>query len=181
MQTTRARTDRMCDVTTLSVWTYPDVDGARRLEQRLAEGAAGDVVVRDAALATWASGRAAPRVRDVQGLARTDSLGAGFWGLLFGIVVAGPELAELGGGTGLALEESLSGVGFDGELLAALRRGWGPGCSTLAVIADEALADEIHVAATVAGVGANVRTRPDRVVRRLAPDHDAALHRLFSA
>lgn len=168
-------------MTTLSVWTYPDVDGARRLEQRLAEGAAGDVVVRDAALAAWTPGRAAPRVRDVQGMARTDSLGIGFWGLLFGIVVSGPELAELGGGTNQALDDSLSGIGFDGHLLAALRRGLRPGCSAFAVIADEAVADDIDVAATAASGGATERALPDRVLRQLTPDHDAALRRVFSA
>ena len=168
-------------MTALSVWTYPDVDGARRLEQRLAEGVVGDVLVRDAVVATWASGRAAPRVRDVQGVARTGSLGPGFWGLLFGIVVAGPELAELGGGTDRALDESLSGIGIDGELLAALRRGLRPGGSALAVICDEALTDEIHVEAVAASAGARVRTTPDRVLLRLAPDHDAALHRVFSS
>ena len=169
-------------MTTLSVWTYPDIEGARRLEQRLAEGAAGDVVVRDGALATWALGRAAPRVRDVEGTARTDSLGVGFWGLLFGIVVAGPELADLGGGTHQALDASLSGVGVDHSLMADLRRGLRPGCSALAIISDDAVADDIHAACTGAGAGgATGRTRPDRVLRRFTPDQEAALRRVFSA
>jgi uncharacterized membrane protein len=168
-------------VTTLSVWTYPDGEGARRLEQRLAEGAAGDVAVRDGALATWVPGRAAPRVRDLQRTARTDSFGVGFWGLLFGIVVAGPELSDLGGGTQQALDGSLSGIGVDRRLLADLRRGLRPGCSALAVIADEAVVDDIHAASTVGGAGTKDGTRPDQVLRRLTPDQEAALQRVFSA
>jgi uncharacterized membrane protein len=168
-------------VTALCIWTYPDAEGARRLEQRLAEGAAGDVVVRDGALATWVLGRAAPRVRELQGAARTDSLGVGFWGLLFSIVVAGPELADLGGGTHQALDGSLSGIGVDHDLLVELRRGLRPGCSALAVIADEAVAGEIHAASTVARAGDPRGSRPDRALRRLTPAQETALHRVFSA
>ncbi len=168
-------------MTTLSVWTYPDAEGARRLEQRLAEGAAGDVVVRDGALATWVPGRASPRVRELQGAARTDSLGVGFWGLLFGIVVAGPELAGLGGGTHQALDGSLSGIGVDPRLLADLRRELRPGCSALAVIADEAVVADVHAASTVAGAGTSGGTEPYQVLRRLTPDQQAALQRVFSA
>lgn len=181
MQTTWVRADPWCEMTTLSVWTYPDADGARRLEQRLAEGAAGDLIVRDAALATWVPGRAAPRVRDLEGTARTDSLGVGFWGLLFGIVVAGPELAGLGGGTPQALDSSLSGIGIDHRLLADLRRGLRPGSSALAVIADEVVADDIHAATTATGAVTAGGVCPGRVLRRLTPDQDAALHRVFSA
>lgn len=168
-------------MTTISVWTYPDADGARRLEQRLAEGAAGDLVVRDGALATWVAGRAAPRVRELQGAGRTDSLGVGFWGLLFGIVAAGPELADLGGGTDQALDGSLAGIGIDHELMAELRRGLRPGCSALAVIADEAVSDEIHAATSVSEAGASGGARPDQALRRLTPGQEAALHRVFSS
>jgi uncharacterized membrane protein len=168
-------------VTTLSIWTYPDADGARRLEQCVARGAAGDIVVRDGALAIWTPGRAAPRVRELQGVPRTDNLGTAFWGLLLGIVVAGPELADLGGGTHRALDGSLSGVGIDHELLAELRRGLRPGCSALAVVADSAVADEIHAASAGQVAGPGGVGIPDRALRRLTSDQEAALHRVFSA
>ncbi len=84
-------------VTELRVWTYPTVDGARRLEQRMSDGTVGDILVTDGVIATWMPGRASPQVRELQGAARTGSLGVGFWGMLFGIVVSGPDLAELSG------------------------------------------------------------------------------------
>jgi uncharacterized membrane protein len=159
-------------VTALSVWTFPSTGDAGRIERRLSEGAAGDVVVIDGALAAWGPGRTAPRIRELQGAARSASLGVGFWGLLFGIVVAGPELADLDGGPRSSLDGSLAGVGIDPDLLADLRRGLLPGRSALAVLADESVTDDIQAA--IDG------TRHEHAQRCLTSGQEAALRRVFS-
>jgi uncharacterized membrane protein len=169
--------------TTLGVWTYPYADGARRLEQRLSDGSAGDVVVLDGALVTWLPGRAAPMVRELQGVARTRSLGVGFWGLLFGIVAAGPDLAALRGDPDRALDSSLSGVGIGPEVLADLRRGLWPGCSAVAVIcADAVLAGFERASRLPPRSSRPHETGPARTTRQpLTEDNEEALRRVFSA
>jgi uncharacterized membrane protein len=169
--------------TTLGVWTYPYPDGARRLEQRLSDGSAGDVVVLDGALVTWLPGRATPQVRELQGVARTRGLGVGFWGLLFGIVTAGPDLAALRGDTHPTLDSSLSGVGIGREVLADLRRGLRPGGSALAVICAEAVLVEIESTSALGPRSSRPHeTGPVRTTRQpLTKDQEAALRRVFSA
>ena len=170
-------------MTALNVWTYRHVEGARRLEQRLSDGAVGDLVVMDGALVTWLPGRAAPQVRELQGTARTDSLGVGFWGLLFGIVVAGPDLAALVGDPRRALDGSLSGIGVDREFLADLRRGLRPGCSAVAVICADAVAADIERASRLPSSTSRLHEAapPDSTQRRLTDQQDEALRRVFSA
>jgi uncharacterized membrane protein len=169
--------------TTLSVWTYPYADGARRFEQRLSDGAAGDVVVLDGALVTWLSGRATPQIRELQGAARTRSLGAGFWGLLFGIVAAGPDLAALRGDPPRVLDSSLSGVGLGPAVLDDLRRGLQPGCSAVAVICTEAELVEIESASTLPPRSSEAPEKGlVRTMRQpLTSDQEEALRRVFSA
>lgn len=169
-------------MTALSIWTYPYAEGARRLEQRLADGTAGDVVVMDGALVIWLPGRAAPQVRELQGTARTGSLGIPFWGLLFGIVVAGPELAALAGEQRRALDASLSGVGIDRTVLGDLRRALRPGRSAVAAICSEVASAEIERASRLPSkVPRRQQALPDTLRRRLTDEQDEALRRLFSA
>jgi len=169
-------------MTELRVWTYPDVDGARRLEQRMSDGTIDDIVVTDGAIVTRMPGRASPQVRELQGVARTGSLGTGFWGMLFGIVVSGPDLAGLMGEQTRALDASLTGVGVDDEVLAELRRDLRPGCSAFAVVCSEEVAAVIE---DVSRAGARtLRARegaaPTSTRRRLTDDQDDALRRVFS-
>jgi len=169
-------------VTELGVWTYPSVDGARRLEQRMSDGAVGDIVVTDGAIVTWMPGRASPHVRELQGAARTGSLGVGFWGMLFGIVVSGPDLAGLAGGPTRTLDGSLTGVGVDREVLAELRRALRPGCSAFAVICAEETATLIEGASSTVArpLRADERVVPTSTRRRLTDNQDLALRRVFS-
>lgn len=175
------RTDGAETATVLGVWTYPDTDGARRLEQRLSDGTAGDVVVLDGAVVTWLSGRATPQIRDLQGVARTRSFGASFWGLLFGIIAAGPDLAALRGDLHTTLDSSLTGVGISWEVLVDLRRGLQPGSSAVAVICDEALLDEIETASTLLPRRPRLhQAGPVHITRQpLTQRQEAALRRVF--
>ncbi|OJV93607.1 MAG: hypothetical protein BGO47_06700 [Microbacterium sp. 67-17] len=163
----------------LAVWTFADTGGARWLERLLAEGIAGDVAVTDGAVVTWASGRASAQVRELQGVARMANLGSSFWGMLFGIVVSGPELAAMGGSE-RALDGALGGVGVDQATLVTLRRRLQAGGSALAVICDAAVASGIDTMRA----NADRAVTPDRcetTTRALSVDHENALRRVFAS
>jgi len=149
----------------------------------LSDGAAGDVVVLDGSLVTWLPGRSTPQVRELQGVARTRGLGVGFWGLLFGIVVAGPDLETLVGEPPSGLDGVLSGVGIDRQVLVDLRRGLRPGCSAVAAICDEAVAADIERATRLASLGSPRQHGPlgHSMLRRLTAGQEEALRRVFSA
>lgn len=170
-------------MTALNVWTYSYVEGARRLEQRLGDGTVGDLVVMDGALVTWLPGRSAPLVRELQGTARTDSLGVGFWGLLFGIVVSGPDLATLAGDSRLVLDGSLTGVGADREFLADLRGRLRPGCSAVAVICPEGVAADIDRVSRLPSRSSRPPEAlpPGTTQKLLTNDEEDALRQVFSA
>jgi len=170
-------------MTALNVWTYPNIEGARRLEHRLSDGAAGDVVVMDGSLVTWLPGRTTPQVRELQGVARTGGLGVGFWGLLFGIVVAGPDLETLVGEPRTGLDGVLAGVGIDRQVLVDLRRGLRPGRSAVAAICDEAVATDIERVTGPAAAAAPLHDGglAHSMRRRLTPGQEEALRRVFSA
>jgi uncharacterized membrane protein len=170
-------------VSALAVWTYADTGGARRLERFLSDGALGDVSVTDGAVVTWARGRASAQVRELQGVARTCNLGASFWGMLFGIVVSGPELSSIAGSRQRALDESLEGVGVGRETLLALRRRLQPGGSAVAVVCDEELAAAIEAVGgtTTGNVHAAMTDVGDSTTRLLSAGQEDALRRIFAS
>lgn len=166
----------------LAVWTYPDAAGARRLERSLRDGALGDVSVTDGAVVTWTRGRASAQVRELQGVARTCNLGSSFWGMLFGIVVSGPELSSIAGAEQRVLDESLGGVGVSRETLVALRGRLQPGGSALAVICSEAVVSAIQaVGADTAGDGSAATANLSSTTRLLAANEEYALRRIFAS
>ncbi|SIT66567.1 DUF1269 domain-containing protein [Microbacterium sp. RU33B] len=167
----------------LSVWTYPHAGGARRLERTLTDGTLGDLAVADGAVVTWARGRASAQVRELQGVARTCNLGTAFWGMLFGIVVSGPELATVGGARRPALDDSLEGVGIDRDTLIALRRRLRPGGSAVAVICAEAVASAIESVrpSVVIDLPAAASDAGQRTTRPLTEGQEQALRRIFAS
>lgn len=166
----------------LAVWAYADAGGARRLERLLSDGTLGDVDVTDGAVVTWARGRASAQVRELQGVARTCNLGASFWGMLFGIVVSGPELSRRAGSDEGALDESLVGVGVSRETLVALRRRIQPGGSAVAVICSEAVVSAIQaIGAEAACDGPSTTESHPRTTRLLTAAEECALRRVFAS
>jgi uncharacterized membrane protein len=167
----------------LAVWTYADVGGGRRLERFLSDGTLGDVSVTDGAVVTWTRGRASAQVRELQGVARTCNLGVPFWGMLFGIVVSGPELSSMAGSQQRALDESLEGVGVSRETLVVLRRRLQPGGSAVAVICDEAVASAIEAIGAEATRDGHAATMDvgGSTRRVLTVDQEHALRRVFAS
>lgn len=166
----------------LGVWIYPTVDGGRRLERRLSESSTSDAVVMDGAVVVWLPGNAAPFVRDIRGVLPARGLGAGFWGLLFGIVAAGPCLNRLIGESGTVLDGALSGVGIDAGVVGDLRGALQPGSSAVALIGDESLsASTERLARLLPAASPWPRsTVPHRTRTRLSADHAATLRWVFA-
>lgn len=167
----------------LAVWTYPDAAGARRLERLLSNGTLGDVSITDGAVVTWTRGRASAQVRELQGVARTCNLGSSFWGMLFGIVVSGPELSSIAGAEQRALDESLGGVGVSRETLLALRSRLRPGGSAVAMICEEVVAEAIESIGSDAPLDLPAATTDlgASTTRLLTVDEEYALRRIFAS
>ena len=168
--------------TAVVVWAYPHTAGALRLETLLADGTLGDLSVTDGAVVTWIRGRASAQVRELRGVPRTGNLGTAFWGMLFGIVVSGPELSNRVESRQRALDESMEAVGVDRETLIELRRRLQPGGSAGPVICGEAVAPAIRAVGT--GRSRDARSSPlgsaACTTRVLTADQERALHRAFA-
>ena len=125
-------------MTTLAVWTFPDVDAARQAEHALAALAArGGITVDDGAMLTWTSGTGRPRTRGLHSVALDDAVGGDFWAVLFAVVFLFPTLDRLDGrdgAGGTAVGGVLGGVGIPDGFTAELRRVIGPGTSALALL-----------------------------------------------
>ncbi|MBN9175715.1 MAG: DUF1269 domain-containing protein, partial [Microbacterium sp.] len=110
------------------------------------------------------------------------NLGTAFWGMLFGIVVSGPELSNRVESRQRALDESMEAVGVDRETLIELRRRLQPGGSAVAVICGEAVASAIRAVGT--GRSRDARSSPlgsaACTTRVLTADQERALHRAFA-
>ena len=166
----------------LCLWPFGDPHAAARLERELCTTGTDPVVLADGALLTWRPGRRVPHLREPQNIGRSRPLGLGFWGLLFGIVVAGPELAASAQQSTVGLDESLRPVGIDPELVSAVRLALVPGTSALAAWCDDPTADLITLAArssrvvTVSGPPGG----PVAVRWQLSDHHSSELRRIFA-
>ena len=167
----------------LCLWPFGDPHAAARLERELCTTGTDPVVLADGALLTWRPGRRVPHLREPQNIGRSRPLGLGFWGLLFGIVVAGPDLETLVGEPRTGLDGVLAGVGIDRQVLVDLRRGLRPGRSAVAAICDEAVAADIERVTGPAAAAAPLHDGglAHSMRRRFTAGQEEALRRVFSA
>lgn len=166
----------------LCLWTFGDPGAARSLERRLCDGGLDPVVVADGVLLTWPSGCRVPQLRELRNVGRSLPLGYDFWGLLFGIVRAGPSLAPSTPGKEGLFDDLLQPVGIDRDFINAVRVALGPGTSALAGYCDDTTADRITIGCPAprapAGPTPDIRSVVARC--RLSQRHDRALRRIFA-
>ena len=130
---------------TLTVWKFPDADGADRgeatLEQFQQEGL---IKVHDAAVVSWPAGREEAQDPQLNGLAGTRALAGSFWGLLLGFIFFVPLLgAAVGAATG-ALAGSMRDVGIDDDFITTVRDQVTPGTSALFVMSSDAVLAKVR-------------------------------------
>ena len=134
-------------MTTLTVWKFPDAEGADRgeatLEQFQQEGL---ITIHDAAVVSWPPGAKKPKTRQLNDLAGTRALAGSFWGLLLGFIFFVPLLgAAVGAATG-ALAGSMRDVGIDDDFIDSVRSEVQPGTSALFVMTSDAVQDRVREA-----------------------------------
>jgi uncharacterized membrane protein len=132
-------------VTTLTVWKFPDPDGADRGEATLElfqqEGL---ITIHDAAVVSWPVGAKKPKTRQLNDLAGTRALVGSFWGLLLGFIFFVPLLgAAVGAATG-ALAGSMRDVGIDDDFINTVRDQVTPGTSALFVMSSDAVLTKVR-------------------------------------
>ena len=132
---------------TLTVWKFPDANGAERAEatlERLQKEAL--ITVHDAAAVSWPEGAKKPKTRQLRSLTGAGALGGAFWGLLFGLIFFVPLLGlAIGAGMG-ALAGSMSDVGIDDDFIKSVRDEVTPGTSALFVLTSDAVQDKVAAA-----------------------------------
>ncbi len=129
---------------TLTVWRFPDANGADRAEgtlERLQKE--GLIKVHDAAIVSWADGAKKPKTRQLNSLTGVAALSGSFWGLLFGLIFLVPLIGmAVGAGMG-ALAGSMSDVGIDDDFIKEVREKVTPGTSALFALTSDGVPDKI--------------------------------------
>lgn len=160
---------------TLTVWRYDTVDGAATAADLLKKLARKDaLLLHDAAVVEWDPADRKPRTRQLRSSpAATDTLGGGFWGLLFGLIFFMPLLgAAIGAAPGM-LAGALTDVGIDDTFINRVRDTVTPGSSALFVLSSEAALDRIHDAFAGGPHG-------DLIFTNLTQQQEDALRAVFS-
>ena len=109
--------------------------------------------------------RAASRGRDPSTV-RPSELGAGFWGLLFGLVFFVPLLGAAIGATTGALAGALADVGIDDHFINRVRDQVTPGTSALFLLTSDAVVGRVTDASGRARAPTLIVDRPRRPTRR---------------
>lgn len=157
---------------TLTVWQFPEADGAEQAlhildtlqKQEL-------IVVHDGAVVTWASGDSKPKTRQLHSLTGAGAMGGAFWGFLIGLIFLVPLLGLAVGAASGAIAGSLTDVGIDDDFIRQVREQVTPGTSALFVLTSDAVQDK--VAAAFEG-------RPMHLVStNLSAEQDAKLREVF--
>lgn len=153
----------------MTVWQF-DAAGAAARSADLLERLARDdlLVVHDAAAVEWEIGDRRPRTRRLSG-----TLGAGFWGLLFGLVFFVPLLGAAIGATTGALAGALADVGIDDHFINRVRDQVTPGTSALFLITTDSVVDRVQEAMA--------ELRPTVITTHLDDHQEAALRAVFGA
>lgn len=133
--------------TTLTAWTFPNVDDAERTIRTLESLQTQRLItIQDAATVSWQPGHKKPKTRQLHNLAGTGAAGGAFWGLLFGLLFFVPLLgAALGAGIG-ALTGSLADVGIDDGFINRVKERVIPGTSALFLLSSDAVVERVREA-----------------------------------
>lgn len=127
-----------------TVWRLDTPEGAQRLlgtVRALVER--GTIQIDHAAIASWRRGSKMPIMEDLGSLTGPGLLWAGFWGMLFGMILLVPAGGlAFGAGAG-AMAGSLSEFGVDERFVGAVRDTLVPGSSALVMLSDGTAVERI--------------------------------------
>jgi uncharacterized membrane protein len=132
---------------TLTVWKFPNADGAEDAVRTLEQLQSQELIkVHDAAIVSWPADKKKPRTRQLNNLAGAGALGGAFWGLLFGLIFFVPFLGLAIGAAAGALGGSMADVGIDDDFIKRVREQVTPGTSALFALTSDAVLDKVREA-----------------------------------
>ncbi len=157
---------------TLTVWRFPDADGAEQALSTLEDLQKQQLIkVHDGAVVTWPTGTNKPKTRQLHSATGVGALGGSFWGLLFGLIFFVPLLGLAVGAAAGAAAGAMANVGIDDDFIRQVREKVTPGTSALFVLTSDAVIDKVHDA--FAG------QRMELVNTNLSKEQEARLHDVF--
>jgi uncharacterized membrane protein len=132
------------EMASMTVWKFHTPYGADAALDKLQElEARGLIVVQDAAVVSWETGKKKPKTRQLSDTTKRGALGGGFWGLLFGLIFFVPLLGLAIGAASGALFGSLADVGIDDSFINSVRDRVTPGTSALFLLSSDAVIDRV--------------------------------------
>jgi len=158
---------------TLTVWKFPDSDGADRVLHKIEALQKQDLIqVHDAAIVTWVQGKKKPKARQVFSTTGAGAAGGAFWGLLFGLLFFVPFFGMALGAAAGALAGSLTDFGINDDFIKSVREKVTEGTSALFLMSSGEVVDRVQPA--LAGEDMTLITTNLSVV------DEAALKEMFS-
>jgi uncharacterized membrane protein len=102
------------------------------------------IVVQDAAVVSWETGKKKPRTHQMRDTTGSGALGGAFWGLLLGLIFFVPFLGMAIGAASGALFGSMADVGISDAFIKTVRTKVTPGTSALFLLTSEAVVDRVR-------------------------------------
>ena len=101
------------------------------------------IVVQDAAVVSWETGKKKPKTHQMHDTKRAGALGGAFWGMLFGLIFFVPFLGLAIGAASGALFGSMADVGISDSFIKNVRDKVTPGTSALFLLSSDAVFDRV--------------------------------------
>jgi uncharacterized membrane protein len=128
----------------LTAWKFDTPYGAEAaLDQLRALQDQQLIVVQDAAVVTWETGKKKPKTHQLHDVKAGGALGGAFWGFLFGLIFFVPFLGMAIGAASGALFGSMADVGISDSFIKAVRDKVTPGTSALFLLSSDAVFDRV--------------------------------------
>ncbi len=158
---------------TLTVWKFPDADGADAAVDTLRSLEKQQLInLLDGATVSWAPSAKRPKTRQLHSLTGSGAMGGMFWGMLLGLIFFVPLLGMAIGAAAGAAGGAMADVGIDDEFIKRVREEVTPGTSALFAMTSDAVLDKVHDA--FAG------HRAELVQTNLSSDQEQELREVFA-
>ena len=129
----------MTAITALKFNIESGAENALEMMQNLAKQQL--IILQDAAIVTWPTGKEKPETQQLTNLAGTGALDGAFWGTLFGLIFFLPLLD-----TGTGLSGSFADVGIDDNFIKSVRKKVTEGTSALFLMTSDVVLDSVSEA-----------------------------------
>ena len=129
---------------TLTAWKFDTPYGADAALDKLGGLQAQQLImVQDAAVVSWETGKKKPKTRELHDTKAGGALGGAFWGFLFGLIFFVPFLGMAVGAASGALFGSMADVGISDSFIKNVRDKVTPGTSALFLLSSDAVIDRV--------------------------------------